>query len=67
MGEGMSNPDTSSGGAPLAPKFLGQNTGLPASPDEAVLDYVPNPRVGSLYLTRFAAPEFTSMPGNRPA
>lgn len=53
----MSNSDN----APLSPKFLGQNTGLPASPDEAVLDYVPNPRVGSLYLTRFAAPEFTSL------
>ena len=34
---------------------------MPASPEEAVLDYVPNPRSGELYLTRFAAPEFTSL------
>ena len=26
-----------------------------------MLDYVPNPRNGSLYLVRFAAPEFTSL------
>ncbi|MCB2086935.1 MAG: NADPH-dependent 7-cyano-7-deazaguanine reductase QueF, partial [Sphingomonadaceae bacterium] len=44
-----------------APQFLGQQTPLPASPDEAVLDYVPNPRKGTLYLVRFAAPEFTSL------
>ncbi|MEO9470227.1 preQ(1) synthase [Parasphingorhabdus sp.] len=44
-----------------APRFLGQDSFLPASPDEAVLDYVPNPRAGELYLTRFAAPEFTSL------
>ena len=40
---------------------LGKATPLPASPDEARLDYVPNPRPGSLYLVRFAAPEFTSL------
>ena len=40
---------------------LGKATTLPASPDEAKLDYVPNPRAGSLYLVRFAAPEFTSL------
>ena len=44
-----------------APKFLGANTALPASPDEAELDYVPNPRIGQLYMVRFAAPEFTSL------
>lgn len=44
-----------------APQFLGQQIPLPASPDEAVLDYVPNPRKGTLYLVRFAAPEFTSL------
>jgi 7-cyano-7-deazaguanine reductase len=26
-----------------------------------VLDYVPNPRPGALYLVRFAVPEFTSL------
>ena len=44
-----------------APRFLGQNSAMPASPEEAVLDYVPNPRAGELYLTRFAVPEFTSL------
>ncbi len=34
---------------------------MPASPEEAILDYVPNPRAGELYLTRFAVPEFTSL------
>src|SRR6218665_242129 len=40
---------------------LGRASALPASPEEAVLDYVPNPRAGTLYLVRFAAPEFTSL------
>ena len=40
---------------------LGQASSLPASPEEARLDYVPNPREGTLYLVRFAAPEFTSL------
>ncbi|PZU18033.1 MAG: NADPH-dependent 7-cyano-7-deazaguanine reductase QueF [Citromicrobium sp.] len=46
---------------PAAPLHLGQASTLPASPDAAVLDYVPNPRTGTLYLVRFAAPEFTSL------
>ncbi len=41
--------------------FLGQTSALPNSPDEAVLDYPPNPRPGSPYLVRFTAPEFTSL------
>ena len=45
----------------MTPKHLGQASALPASPEEAELDYVPNPRKGSLYLVRFAAPEFTSL------
>ena len=40
---------------------LGQTSTLPASPEEAVLDYVPNPRPGMAYLVRFTAPEFTSL------
>ena len=40
---------------------LGQATALPADPDQAVLETVPNPHPGSLYLVRFAAPEFTSL------
>jgi thiosulfate/3-mercaptopyruvate sulfurtransferase len=42
-------------------RHLGQSSALPASPEQAVLDYVPNPRAGSLYMVRFAAPEFTSL------
>ncbi len=42
-------------------RHLGQASTLPASPEEAVLDYVPNPRADALYLVRFAAPEFTSL------
>jgi 7-cyano-7-deazaguanine reductase len=44
-----------------APLHLGRQSTLPASPQEAVLDYVANPRVGTLFLVRFAAPEFTSL------
>jgi 7-cyano-7-deazaguanine reductase len=40
---------------------LGQSSTLPASPEAAVLDYVPNPRTGRPYLVRFTAPEFTSL------
>jgi len=42
-------------------QHLGKTSTLPASPEEAVLDYVPNPRSGALYLVRFTAPEFTSL------
>jgi 7-cyano-7-deazaguanine reductase len=45
----------------MTPKHLGQTSTLPTSPDAALLDYVPNPRFGSPYLVRFAAPEFTSL------
>ena len=44
-----------------APMYLGQSSSLPSSPEEAVLDYVPNPRTDALYLVRFAVPEFTSL------
>ncbi len=40
---------------------LGRQTPLPASPDEAVLERVANPHQDSLYLARFAAPEFTCL------
>jgi 7-cyano-7-deazaguanine reductase len=43
------------------PSLLGQHVALPASPDEAELDRVPNPRAGTDYLARFTAPEFTSL------
>ena len=40
---------------------LGQATPLPASPDEARLDRVPNPHADTDYCARFTAPEFTSL------
>ena len=40
---------------------LGQTTAIPASPEEAVLERVPNPRAGIQYAVRFTAPEFTSL------
>jgi len=40
---------------------LGRETAIPASPDEAVLEKVPNPEPGERYLVRFTAPEFTSL------
>ena len=40
---------------------LGQQTRLPASPDEAVLESVPNSRPDTLYLVRFTCPEFTAI------
>ena len=40
---------------------LGRKTEIPNSPDEAVLESVPNPQPGTLYLVRFTAPEFTSL------
>ena len=40
---------------------LGKMAALPASPDEAELDLVPNPHKGETYLVRFTAPEFTSL------
>ena len=45
----------------LGPVHLGQNSTLPESPEAAVLDYVANPRPGTLFCVRFAAPEFTSL------
>ena len=40
---------------------LGKEARIAASPAEAVLERVPNPHAGTLYLARFAAPEFTSI------
>jgi len=40
---------------------LGRQVAAPASPAEAVLDYVPNPRPGRPFLVRLTAPEFTSL------
>ena len=40
---------------------LGAAATLPASPEQAVLERVPNPHPGTHYLVRFAVPEFTSL------
>jgi len=40
---------------------LGGNAHIPDSPDQAVLETVKNPPLGTLYLVRFTAPEFTSL------
>jgi 7-cyano-7-deazaguanine reductase len=40
---------------------LGHAVTIPASPDEAVLDRVPNPHPQTRYVARFTCPEFTSL------
>jgi len=40
---------------------LGGSSKLQASPEEATMERVPNPKPDSTYLVRFAAPEFTSL------
>ena len=40
---------------------LGQRTVQPASPEEAVLERVPNPYLADNYVVRFVQPEFTSL------
>ncbi|WP_027135524.1 preQ(1) synthase [Geminicoccus roseus] len=40
---------------------LGHASPRPASPDEAILEAVPNPQAGHPYLVRFTCPEFTSL------
>ncbi|MYZ49372.1 preQ(1) synthase [Propylenella binzhouense] len=40
---------------------LGRPAAVPFSPDEAVLDRVPNPHRDADYLVRFTCPEFTSL------
>jgi 7-cyano-7-deazaguanine reductase len=42
-------------------QHLGQSSRLPASPEEAQLDYPESPHRGTQYLVRFVAPEFTSL------
>ena len=43
------------------PLQLGRSVQIPASPDKAVLDRVPNPQPDTRFLARFTFPEFTSM------
>ena len=42
-------------------KQLGRQVKPPASPATATLERIANPHPGSLYVVRFAAPEFTSL------
>jgi 7-cyano-7-deazaguanine reductase len=42
-------------------KILGHRTKLPSSPDEAVLDRVPNTHADADFVARFTCPEFTSL------
>lgn len=44
-----------------APAQLGTQTALPASPEAALLERVPNPHPDVRYVARFTAPEFTSL------
>ena len=40
---------------------LGRPADLPPSPEQAVLETVPNPQPKASYLVRFTAPEFTTL------
>ncbi|MET0653401.1 MAG: preQ(1) synthase [Hyphomicrobiaceae bacterium] len=42
-------------------KLLGAKAEIPASPDQAILDRVPNPHPDTPYAARFTAPEFTAL------
>ena len=41
--------------------LLGGASGIPESPEKAVLERVSNPHPGTDYVARFTAPEFTSI------
>ncbi len=40
---------------------LGRQVDAPVTPEDAVLDPVPNPHRDTLYVARYVAPEFTSL------
>ena len=40
---------------------LGRHAALPATPEDAILEKVPNPHPDARYLVRFTCPEFTSL------
>ena len=62
-GRALSCPAASAMTALMAKKTLqlGRPVRLPASPDKAQLDRVPNPHPDTDYVARFTAPEFTSL------
>lgn len=45
----------------LSHTTLGKAAAIPASPEQARLDAVPNPHPDTNYVARFTAPEFTSL------
>ncbi len=45
----------------MSAPVLGRPVPLPASPEEAQLDTVPNPHPEQAYVVRFTCPEFTSL------
>jgi 7-cyano-7-deazaguanine reductase len=47
--------------APKALTQLGVETAIPATPEEAILERVPNPHSDTNYVARFTVPEFTSI------
>ena len=47
--------------SPSRPLQLGRAVAWPKTPEEAVLDRVPNPQKGTDYVVRFTAPEFSSL------
>ena len=49
------------GRRPNSLKYLGKPSRLPASPDQAQLDRVPNPHPDTDYVARFTCPEFTCL------
>lgn len=46
---------------PSALSQLGRDVGIPADPESSQLERVPNPHPDTAYVTRFTAPEFTSI------
>jgi 7-cyano-7-deazaguanine reductase len=42
-------------------QLLGSTVPVPASPEAAVIETVPNPDPGAVYLVRFTCPEFTTL------
>jgi 7-cyano-7-deazaguanine reductase len=47
--------------APATLTQLGRPTRPPGSPEEALLERVPNPHDGTAYVVRFTCPEFTTL------
>ena len=59
----MGNPVSTKKAKSDSPKLtqLGRAVAVPQSPDEAVLESVPNPHADVDYVVRFTAPEFTTL------